>query len=131
MALFALALSGFVSATLLPGNSEVGFIWYINTYQPLWLWAFLSVSIANTLGSLVSYTLGRLIPNTPKNNQALTLLKKHGTFILFFSWLPFIGDALPLAAGWLRLSFLWSTVWILMGKTVRYGLLLLGFWITL
>lgn len=127
-ALLALITSGFVSATLLPGNSEIGFIWFLNTYPNLWFWAYLSVSIANTAGSLVSYAMGRALPHKQKNNKVLALLQKYGTFILFFSWLPFIGDALPLGAGWLRLSFLRSAFWIFIGKTTRYGLLLLGFW---
>ena len=47
-------------------------------------------------------------------------LKKYGYWSLLLSWLPFIGDPLCLAAGWLRMHFWWCTAVILTGKALRY-----------
>jgi len=43
---------------------------------------------------------------------------------LLLSWLPVIGDPLCAAAGWLRLHWLLSLVFIGVGKTARYAVLL-------
>jgi membrane protein YqaA with SNARE-associated domain len=40
------------------------------------------------------------------------------------SWLPVIGDPLCVAAGWLRLHWFLSLVFIGIGKTARYAVLL-------
>jgi membrane protein YqaA with SNARE-associated domain len=55
-------------------------------------------------------------------------MKKYGTPFLFFSFAPIVGDALPLAAGWLRLSPTKSIFFIGIGKFARYCVILGGFW---
>jgi membrane protein YqaA with SNARE-associated domain len=42
------------------------------------------------------------------------------------SVLPLVGDALVLAAGWLRMPLVQSMFWIAIGKAVRYLLVVLG-----
>jgi membrane protein YqaA with SNARE-associated domain len=42
------------------------------------------------------------------------------------SVLPLVGDALVLAAGWLKMPFWQSLFWISLGKGTRYLLLVLG-----
>jgi membrane protein YqaA with SNARE-associated domain len=37
------------------------------------------------------------------------------------SWLPLIGDALCVAAGWLRINPWHTALFMLTGKTARYG----------
>jgi membrane protein YqaA with SNARE-associated domain len=54
-------------------------------------------------------------------------LQRYGAAALLLSWLPLVGDALCVAAGWLRLPW-WSVVFFLcVGKTLRYLLLALPF----
>jgi membrane protein YqaA with SNARE-associated domain len=45
---------------------------------------------------------------------------------LVLSFLPLVGDALVLAAGWFRMPFWASVFWIAVGKGLRYLLLVLG-----
>jgi membrane protein YqaA with SNARE-associated domain len=53
-------------------------------------------------------------------------LRRWGPPALVLSFLPLVGDALVLAAGWLKLPFWQSMFWIAVGKGARYLLLVLG-----
>ncbi len=123
-ALAALAVSAFVSATVFPGASEAGLAALAARWPDAWPSALAIAAAANTAGSLTSVLIGRLLPNRCQENTALQKLRQYGAPLLFFSWLPVIGDALPLAAGWLRLA--WGPVlfWIALGKTLRYAAVL-------
>jgi membrane protein YqaA with SNARE-associated domain len=46
--------------------------------------------------------------------------------VLAFSWVPLIGDALCVAAGWLRLGALQVTAWMALGKFARYAVIALA-----
>ncbi len=129
LSLLLLTLSAFTSATILPGTSEAALVAFLWQYPQAWSIALILATIANTLGSMTSYAITRLIP--PKkgiSQKNLLLLQKYGTSLLFFSFVPIIGDALPLAAGWLRLSVWRSLFFIGLGKFSRYGVILLGWW---
>ncbi len=126
LALISLAFSGFLSSTILPGSSEVAFIAFILYYKSYFFISLIVVSISNTLGSYTSFLIGMFIPNHRKlSDKAISLIKKYGTPLLFFSFLPIIGDLLPIAAGWLRLSLWKSLFFIFLGKFIRYTVLLI------
>ncbi len=118
-ALIALAGSAFVSATLFPGASEVVLIATLSNFPESFWWIIAVASAANTAGSMTSYVIGRLFPKK-ENHQALAWLKNYGAFALLFAWLPVVGDALPLAAGWLRIHWLSALLFITLGKSLRY-----------
>ncbi|MBH5329879.1 DedA family protein [Eikenella sp. S3360] len=123
--LAALWLSAFTSATLLPGTSEAAFaavLWQ----RPEAAWsAWLAAGSGNTLGSLTSYWLGRLLPERAGklSPRAVRLLRRHGAWLLLLAWLPLLGDALPLAAGWLRLNAWACAAALAAGKFARYALI--------
>ncbi len=123
-ALAALAVSAFVSATLFPGASEAGLAALAAKWPDAWPAALTIATIANTAGSLTSVVIGRVLPNRLKENLALAKLRQYGAPLLFFAWLPVVGDALPLAAGWLRLPWAPVIFWIALGKTLRYAAVL-------
>ncbi|MDR2008079.1 MAG: DedA family protein [Alphaproteobacteria bacterium] len=127
--LVLLATSGFVSATILPGNSEVAFLLFLNYYPDNWLVALSIVSIANTLGSMTSYLLTYFIPSKQPSSKSMLYVKRYGSPLLFFSFLPIVGDALPLAAGWFKLPVSRCIFFIALGKIVRYCFILAGFMI--
>ena len=122
-----LAASAFTSATILPGTSEAAFAAFIYNYPEQAYGAWLCAGLANGLGSMVSYWMGRLIPSKKRSSEkTLRLLQRWGTLPLLFAWLPVIGDALPIAAGWLRLNPYTSALMLLTGKILRYGIILAG-----
>lgn len=116
----ALFASSFLAATLLPGGSELVFAGMLMSGAAT-LWPALVVAtLGNTLGGLSSYLLGRLVPQKKIGGRALEWVTRHGAPILLLSWVPLIGDALCVAAGWMRLNAWWSALFIAIGKFARY-----------
>ncbi|WP_349629049.1 DedA family protein [Craterilacuibacter sp. RT1T] len=126
LGLGGLALSAFLSATVLPGNSELALGAFLYQWPSWWLAALLLATLANSLGSASSLYLGRLAPRKELTGRALSALQRFGPAALLLSWVPVLGDALPLAAGWLRLPVLPCLVWIVLGKCLRYAMLVLA-----
>ena len=116
----ALFLSSFLAATLLPGGSEVVFAGMLATgAASLWP-ALATATLGNTLGGWTSYLIGRLAPDREIGGHALEWVRRWGTPVLLLSWVPIIGDALCVAAGWLRLNIWWSVLFMALGKFGRY-----------
>jgi membrane protein YqaA with SNARE-associated domain len=119
-ALATLFVSSFTSATLLPGSSEAVLAWVLLTWRETAPAAIVVATIGNTAGGLVTYAMGRLIPERKADVRAVAWLKRHGAPLLVLSWVPIAGDALCAAAGWLRLPVAPVALWLLAGKLVRY-----------
>lgn len=126
-ALWGLFIASFLSATVLPGGSEVALVAVLHEYPALWWPALAVATLGNTLGGGTSYVLGRCLPNRV-NSKALILAHRYGYWALLLSWLPLVGDALCVAAGWLRFNPWVSMLMLAIGKGVRY-LLVAGGWV--
>jgi len=131
LSLSSLFASSFLSATLLPGNSEVVLVAMLlsGVSQP-WLLVLIA-TMGNSLGGLTNVILGRFFPLREKSRwqeKAVGWLKRYGAATLLLSWMPVIGDLLCLLAGWMRIS--WGPVlfFLCLGKALRYVLLA---WVTL
>ena len=125
LSLASLFASSFLSATLLPGNSEVVLVAMLlsGVSQP-WLLVLIA-TMGNSLGGLTNVILGRFFPlreTSRWQEKAVGWLKRYGAATLLFSWMPVIGDLLCLLAGWMRIS--WGPVlfFLCLGKAVRYVL---------
>lgn len=125
LSLASLFASSFLSATLLPGNSEVVLVAMLlsGVSQP-WLLVVIA-TMGNSLGGLTNVILGRFFPLREKSRwqeKAVGWLKRYGAATLLLSWMPVIGDLLCLLAGWMRIS--WGPVlfFLCLGKAVRYVL---------
>ncbi|HSD60754.1 MAG TPA: YqaA family protein [Burkholderiales bacterium] len=124
--LAALFASSFLAATLLPGGSEAVLFGVLKLHPQLYWPALGLATLGNTLGGMSTYLLGRFIPerapsdNHPRMLRALAWSRAHGAPALLLAWAPLIGDALCLAAGWLRLNAGWSVFWMGLGKFLRY-----------
>ena len=128
--LIALFTSSFLGATLLPGGSEVVLFGVLKSHPQLYWPALGIATLGNTLGGMTSYLIGRFLPGEEKLAQKLGnkthLLhwtQRHGSPILLLAWAPVIGDILCVAAGWLRINWLWATLFMAAGKLARYGLI--------
>ncbi len=117
--LLSLFISSFLAATLLPGGSEAVLFAVIKAY-PETLWIALAVAtIGNTLGGMVTFGMGWLLPQTQQLKH-VEKVRRYGTPALLFAWLPLVGDALCLAAGWLRLNWWQAALFMAIGKFARY-----------
>ncbi|WP_428240457.1 YqaA family protein [Gynuella sp.] len=130
--LWVLFSSGFLSATLLPGNSEILLLGFLTKGVEI-LPAWVSVTLGNTLGSVTSFVVGDLLRRgyslkfAAVHQRSGQWVQKYGMFILLFSWVPVIGDPLVLAAGFHRLNFALSLIFIFLGKSIRYFVLVIPF----
>ena len=128
--LLALFTSSFLAATLLPGGSEAVLVGVLLAYPELYSSALGVATFGNTLGGMSSYVIGRLLPDENamrkkigNHTRSFEWTRRHGAPILFFSWLPLIGDVLCVAAGWLRIHWIWAVIFIAVGKFVRYWII--------
>ncbi|WP_413436971.1 YqaA family protein [Sulfuriferula sp. GW1] len=117
--LISLFVSSFLAATLLPGGSEAVLFALLKAY-PSTMWTALGIAtLGNTLGGMVSFGMGWLVPQT-KRLKHVEKVRRYGTPALLLAWVPLIGDALCLAAGWLRLNPWQAALYMAMGKFARY-----------
>ena len=118
--LWTLFASSFLAATLLPGGSEA-VLYAVLKGHPDTAWTAVGIAtIGNTLGGLTSYLVGRLIPRK-RPLEGLAGVQRYGAPVLLLAWVPFIGDALCVAAGWLRLNIALAAAYMAIGKLARYA----------
>src|SRR5262245_20906967 len=106
--LFGLFLSAFLSATLLPGFSEValGSLLVLGNSNPALLVAV--ATAGNVLGSVVNWALGRWFAHYADRRwfpikpgayaRAVGWYNRFGLWSLLFSWVPVVGDPLTAVA---------------------------------
>jgi membrane protein YqaA with SNARE-associated domain len=122
--LWGILVGSFLSATLLPGGSEL-LLFALLRQHPDQLWpALWLATLGNTLGGMTSYACGRWLPQAQKFDSWPwhRRLQRWGAPLLLLSWVPLIGDALCVAAGWLRINWLGCTLFMATGKLARYAL---------
>ncbi|MEQ1533759.1 MAG: DedA family protein [Sideroxydans sp.] len=117
--LWGVFVSSLLGATLLPGGSELVLIGTLKAQPELFWSALLLGTLGNTIGGMISYWMGWLLPMTQQLKH-VERVRNYGTPALLFAWLPFIGDALCIAAGWLRLNPWQAALFMLIGKFLRY-----------
>lgn len=122
--MWGLGLYSFLAATLLPGGSELALFALLKS-EPTLVFPALAVStVGNTLGGMFSWWCGYALPRwrrlaaLPHQDK----LQRWGSSALLLSWVPLLGDALCLAAGWLRLHWLPCCLFMAAGKFARYWL---------
>jgi membrane protein YqaA with SNARE-associated domain len=126
LALISLFSSSFLSATLLPGNSEILLVGLLTAGSASPLLLVVAASFGNTLGGITNIIIGRLLPKLKPQrglDTALGWLNRFGPAALLLSWLPVVGDVLCVLAGWLRMPWGPVVFFLLVGKTVRYVVL--------
>ena len=123
LSLMALFASSFLSATLLPGNSEVVLVAMLlsGITQP-WLLIVIA-TMGNSLGGLTNVILGRFFPLRARSRwqeKVTGWLRRYGAAALLLSWMPVTGDLLCLLAGWMRISWGPVLIFLCLGKALRY-----------
>ncbi len=124
--LAALFLSSFLSATLLPGSSELVLAGVLSLHPEQVGAALALATTGNTLGGMSTYLLARLLPERAEASRR-DWVRRGGPPILLLSWAPVVGDALCAAAGWLRLPWPACLAWMAIGKLLRYAIVALTF----
>lgn len=121
--LAGLFAASFIASTIVPLSSEAALFGFLRLYPAEFVPALLFATLGNTLGGLTTYAIGRLLPARAQKKldpRALERLRRYGVPLTFFAWLPLVGDALCLAAGWLRLNWIVATAFMAAGRLMRY-----------
>ena len=128
-----LFIIAFISATLIPAATEV-FLLAMTGVGYSMVGILIVATAGNFLGAVFNYTLGwrginfiqksRFAPKPEHIDRAQSLFKRWGTPILFFSWIPFIGDPLTVVAGIVRTPLRSFLVLVLAGRFLRYAAIL-------
>jgi membrane protein YqaA with SNARE-associated domain len=133
----ALFVLSFLASTMLPLGSEWLLVaMVLQRHDPLL--TVLVATAGNYLGACTSYFIGIyggdflvkkiLRIGFAEQVRAERFFAKYGSWALFFSWLPVIGDPLCLAGGVLKIPFSRFSLLVVSGKGLRYSAVA---WLTL
>lgn len=120
--LLSLFTGSLLGATLLPGGSEAVLYAVLKAYpEALWL-ALLVATLGNTAGGMISYGMGYVLPQTQQLKH-VEKVRRYGAPVLLLAWAPLLGDALCVAAGWLRMRWWQAALFMAIGKFARYAVI--------
>ncbi len=131
LGLFLVSLLG---ATIIPLSTEIFVVGMPLLGYNTWI-VILVATLGGYVGNLINYTVGRkgtefifsrYVTIKPEHWEPAAAWFQHwGAAVLFFSWLPVIGDPLTIVAGAFHTDLRIFTFWVILGKIIRY-LILLG-----
>ncbi|GFO95908.1 hypothetical protein ig2599ANME_0090 [groundwater metagenome] len=123
-----LFIASFLASTILPFGSE-GVVVLLVSKGFNAMAVVMVASTGNFLGACTSYYLGfmgrgyieKYLRIEQKGlEKAEKYFSKYGSYILLFTWVPLIGDAITVTGGLLRLKFTIFAILIFAGKFLRY-----------
>ncbi len=126
---FGLFVASFLAATIVPFSSEVVFSALVYGGLNAWECVFIA-TLGNWLGGMTSYYIGRLGKlewiekyfhiKKEKVDEFTLKFNHYGDWFVFFSFVPFIGDVIAVAAGFFRGKWWIVAIAMLAGKFFRY-----------
>jgi membrane protein YqaA with SNARE-associated domain len=121
----SLAVAAFLAATFVPLSSEVVLVAVLKLHPDLHWTAVGLATLCNTLGGMTSYLIGRLLA-AKKPLKEIGIVQRWGPAALVFAWAPVVGDALCVAAGWLRINWIAAAAFQAAGRFARYWIVAQG-----
>ena len=119
--LLGLLAASFLAATLVPPPSEAALFAYLQLHPDRSALAVGVATLGNTAGGMTSYLIGRFIPQGKLDFRAIQHVRRYGAPVTVLAWLPIVGDALCVAAGWLRVNWLAALGFMAAGRLARYA----------
>lgn len=128
-----LFLSALLAGSIVPFSSELVLVALVQLgLNPLG--CILSAALGNTLGGMTCYYMGRLGKTEwiekyfkvqkEKIDHMQDFLQGKGALMAFFAFLPFVGEAIAIALGFMRSNVTLTTTSMFAGKLMRYAAML-------
>lgn len=128
-----LFISALLAGSIIPFSSELVMGALVAMGLEPWL-CVLSATLGNTAGGLTCYWLGQLGRmdwiekylgvKHGKVERMQHFLQGRGALMAFFAFLPFVGEAIAVALGFMRSNFWLTTASMFAGKLARYVVML-------
>ena len=128
-----LFISALLAGSIIPFSSELVMGALVAMGLEPWL-CVLSATLGNTAGGLTCYWLGQLGRmdwiekylgvKREKVELMQHFLQGRGALMAFFAFLPFVGEAIAVALGFMRSNFWLTTASMFAGKLARYVVML-------
>ncbi|WP_294586655.1 YqaA family protein [uncultured Bacteroides sp.] len=130
-----LFISALLAGSIIPFSSELVMIALVKVGLSPAL-CVLAATLGNTIGGMTCYYMGHLgrvdwiekyfKVKKEKIERMQHFLKGKGALMAFFAFLPFVGEAIAIALGFMRSNVLLTTTSMFAGKLVRYIVMLLA-----
>lgn len=128
-----LFVSAFLAGSLIPFSSEIVLLTLVKLgLNPMT--CLMLATLGNTLGGMTCYGMGWagrtdwierfLHVKQEKVDRMQRFLQGKGSMMAFFAFLPFVGGVLAVALGFMRSNIPLTTISMLLGKLLRYIVLL-------
>lgn len=124
-----LFLSALLAGSIIPFSSEIVLVALVKLGLSPTL-CVLSAALGNTLGGMTCYYMGRLGRidwieryfgvKREKVERMRQFLQGKGALMAFFAFLPFVGEAIAIALGFMRSNLALTTLSMFIGKLARY-----------
>lgn len=126
---WGLFISSFLAGSIVPFSSEVVMAATLGVgLNPTLI--VIIVTLGNTAGGMTCYYMGRLGRmdwiekyfgvSHEKLERTRRFLQGKGALMGFFAFLPFIGEAIAIALGFMRSNLFLTTISMFAGKLLRY-----------
>ncbi len=126
-------ISAFLAGSILPFSSESVMIALLAVGVNPWTLLF-TASAGNTLGGITCYCIGRIAsPEWLQRTfrikdkhmlRARALVSRWGAWMGLLCWVPILGDAILVTLGIMRSHPLATNLTMLVGRTLRYAIVL-------
>ena len=124
-----LFISALLAGSIIPFSSELVLVALVNVGLSPAV-CVLSAALGNTVGGMTCYYMGRLgridwiekyfKVKKEKIDRMQPFLQGKGALMAFFAFLPFVGEAIAIALGFMRSNLVLTTVSMFIGKLLRY-----------
>ena len=130
---FGLFISALLAGSILPFSSEAVMVALVKVGLSPAL-CILSATLGNTIGGMTCYYMGHIGRidwiekyfkiKKEKIDKMQHFLQGKGALMAFFAFLPFVGEAIAFALGWMRSNLALTAASMFAGKLMRYLLML-------
>ncbi|MFN2383240.1 MAG: YqaA family protein [Gemmatimonadota bacterium] len=123
-----LFLWSFLASTVVPLGGDLPVVAIVRAERQV-IAPVLVATLGNYLGACTTYWLGGRAAAAlnekhialARDSRSARLLERYGQPVLLLSWLPIIGDALVALAGGLGIPFGRFSLYVIVGKVLRYS----------